>query len=214
MSIDFNATFTDNDIDRFFNQGESQRVEFKSCLRDPVQVAKVITAFANTEGGILLVGIHERKGVVGVDIPSTLYVINRALELMAPLPIYKIHEIVYKEKKVVVIVVRKSERLVTSRGGVWVRIGESIVPAAPDKIQQLAQGKDSIKTLSSSLSQLTAAIDKLSQESEEQKALIKQLKKDSDKKDSIKNKIKEYILGGIIGIIIAEILKFIFGMGH
>ncbi|MGA2974010.1 MAG: ATP-binding protein [Spirochaetia bacterium] len=46
--------------------GESEQVEFKSQMPPDEVIADVLTAFANTSGGLLLVGVHEKKGVIGI----------------------------------------------------------------------------------------------------------------------------------------------------
>jgi predicted HTH transcriptional regulator len=48
------------------NGGESQTVEFKRKFTSDVKIAREIVAFANSQGGYLLVGVDDDKTVVGV----------------------------------------------------------------------------------------------------------------------------------------------------
>lgn len=53
-------------LEELVRAGESATVEFKKALPPDSVLARVLSAFANTEGGILLIGIDERQGIVGV----------------------------------------------------------------------------------------------------------------------------------------------------
>ncbi|TAE28968.1 MAG: ATP-binding protein [Candidatus Kapaibacterium sp.] len=48
------------------NGGETQTVEFKRKFTSEVKIGKEIVAFANTDGGYLIVGVDDDKTVVGV----------------------------------------------------------------------------------------------------------------------------------------------------
>ena len=45
-------------------QGENEKAEFKRIWKDEYQ--KTLCAFANTSGGVLLVGIEDNKEIIGV----------------------------------------------------------------------------------------------------------------------------------------------------
>lgn len=53
------------DIRQIIAEGESQQTEFKSSFN--VEAMESITAFANTEGGCVLVGVSNKGKIVGVD---------------------------------------------------------------------------------------------------------------------------------------------------
>lgn len=48
------------------NDGETQTVEFKRKFTPEVKIAKEIVAFANSQGGYLLIGVDDDKTIVGV----------------------------------------------------------------------------------------------------------------------------------------------------
>jgi len=59
---------TERQLLELIDQGESLTVEFKSdlnCLRDRELVAAVV-ALANTEGGILLLGVEDDGSITGL----------------------------------------------------------------------------------------------------------------------------------------------------
>lgn len=47
--------------------GESRTTEFKREFRDPSPIGKAICAFANTEGGVLILGVDNEQNIVGVQ---------------------------------------------------------------------------------------------------------------------------------------------------
>lgn len=47
-------------------QGEGTHLEFKSTIESAVKIAKTLAAFANTAGGILLVGVRDDRKIQGI----------------------------------------------------------------------------------------------------------------------------------------------------
>jgi predicted HTH transcriptional regulator len=47
-------------------QGECSTIEFKRKIASPQKIAKEISAFANTKGGYLLIGIDDDQSIVGI----------------------------------------------------------------------------------------------------------------------------------------------------
>lgn len=47
-------------------QGEGLTIEFKRTIDSPYKIAKTITSFANTSGGVLLVGVGDNGEITGV----------------------------------------------------------------------------------------------------------------------------------------------------
>lgn len=190
-----------------FLVGESQTVEFKTFLREPGVVAKVIAAFANTEGGALIIGYDERVGAaIGVDIEQITPVISRAVKSLAPVPNYKLNQVDYQGKVVAVVSVEKSDSVVTVDGAVWVREGELVRAASADKILGLIKGKDKEKTLAESISKLTDAIEKLQEKADVQTELIDSLREELQQSKSLKSKGQEWVYAGIVGALIGKLL--------
>lgn len=54
-------------IEDLIKNGESQTVEFKERITAPQMLARIISAFSNTDGGTILIGIREPNIVVGID---------------------------------------------------------------------------------------------------------------------------------------------------
>ncbi|MBP8958856.1 MAG: ATP-binding protein [Bacteroidales bacterium] len=63
------------------SRGENKKVDFKYCINDSKKIAKTLSAFANTEGGTLLVGVRDNGSVAGVNSEEEYYMIDSAAKL-------------------------------------------------------------------------------------------------------------------------------------
>ncbi|WP_287127252.1 RNA-binding domain-containing protein [Desulfobacter sp.] len=57
----------DHKIKALINQGENQFIEFKEQKVHPDSIAKEMAAFANTQGGTILIGVSDQTEICGVD---------------------------------------------------------------------------------------------------------------------------------------------------
>ncbi|HUS87238.1 MAG TPA: ATP-binding protein [Bacteroidales bacterium] len=62
-------------------QGEHQQLDFKYCISDSKKIAKTLAAFANTDGGILLLGVRDNGSIAGVESEEEYYMIDSAAKL-------------------------------------------------------------------------------------------------------------------------------------
>lgn len=62
-------------------QGEHQRQDFKYAISDARKIARTISAFANCEGGHLLVGVKDNGVIAGVRNEEDIYVIEQAAQI-------------------------------------------------------------------------------------------------------------------------------------
>lgn len=60
--IDFKRTTLE-----LIEMGEGLTVEFKRTIDSPYKIAKTLASFANTSGGVLLVGIADNRSTVGIN---------------------------------------------------------------------------------------------------------------------------------------------------
>lgn len=58
-----------NEILQFLREGEGQRLEFKESASSAKDIAKEICAFANSNGGTLIIGVTEDGMIIGVRDP-------------------------------------------------------------------------------------------------------------------------------------------------
>lgn len=61
-------------------QGEHGQQDFKLTISDPRKIARSISAFANTEGGHLLIGVKDNGVIAGVRNEEDIYVVEQAAQ--------------------------------------------------------------------------------------------------------------------------------------
>lgn len=62
-------------------EGEHQRQDFKYCINDSRKIAISLSAFANTDGGRLLLGIRDNGSIAGVSSEEEYYMAEAAARL-------------------------------------------------------------------------------------------------------------------------------------
>jgi hypothetical protein len=60
------------------SQGEHQQQDFKYRVQDAVKLARSVSAFANTEGGRLLIGVRDDGYLAGVRSEEEIYMMHQA----------------------------------------------------------------------------------------------------------------------------------------
>jgi len=55
-------------IEGLLREGESERVEFKTNLREEREILETICSFLNSKGGVILVGVDDFGRPVGLEI--------------------------------------------------------------------------------------------------------------------------------------------------
>jgi len=68
-------------IDSLIKQGEHQQLDFKHSISDSKKIARSLAAFANTDGGKLLVGVRDNGSIAGVKSDEEFYMVQAAAEL-------------------------------------------------------------------------------------------------------------------------------------
>lgn len=62
-------------------EGEHQRQDFKYCINDSRKIARSLVAFANTDGGRLLVGVKDNGRIAGVRSEEEYYMVEAAARI-------------------------------------------------------------------------------------------------------------------------------------
>jgi len=68
-------------IQRLIEQGESQQLDFKFEISDSRKIARTLCAFANTDGGILLIGVKDNGRIAGVRTDEEYYMAEAAARM-------------------------------------------------------------------------------------------------------------------------------------
>lgn len=65
-------------LQSLISQGEHQQQDFKYKVQDAIKLAKSVTAFANTDGGRLLIGVRDDGNISGVRSEEEIYMMHAA----------------------------------------------------------------------------------------------------------------------------------------
>lgn len=69
--------------------GEGDELEFKQAINDEYKIAKTLCAFANTKGGVLLIGVKDNRTICGIDPDEERHLIEKAANFCCS-PVVKI----------------------------------------------------------------------------------------------------------------------------
>lgn len=137
-------------IESLLTRHEDKTLEFKQDFSSPKRILKTLVAFANTAGGVLIIGVTDDKSVFGVDDPLTLEETLTSLvaDHIEPLLLPTIQIIDYNNKALVVVEVPFLAGIsgtpfflkqLGSEKGVMVRLGSSTRAATSAMIRELQQ---------------------------------------------------------------------------
>ncbi len=92
-----------NDISYILEQGENERVEFKTSFQK--EVIETVVAFSNLRGGKIFIGINDERNIVGIDIAEETFAhwINTIKQNTQPSVIVDIQEVNIENKTIAII---------------------------------------------------------------------------------------------------------------
>lgn len=67
-----------SELERIIAQGEGVQLDFKFRIDDKQKIARTLAAFANTEGGTLLIGVKDNGKIKGVNPEEEYYMVEAA----------------------------------------------------------------------------------------------------------------------------------------
>lgn len=71
----------DNYLKKLIAEGENQYLDFKYCISDSKKIAKTLTAFANSDGGRILIGVRDNGSIAGIKSDEEYYMVDTAAHL-------------------------------------------------------------------------------------------------------------------------------------
>ena len=128
------------DLKKIISQGESETVEFKKSPSESKEIIKTISAFANTKGGKIFIGISNSGKVPGVKIGKDT--IERLTNQITQNTDPKIHPHItverIDEKQIIIIKVKESsDHLVLAFGRPYKRVGKSTLRMSKDEYERI-----------------------------------------------------------------------------
>ena len=97
-------------IQNLIQEGEHQMLDFKFEISDSRRIARSLAAFANTDGGRLLVGVKDNGAIAGVRSEEETHMIQAAAEMYCQPPVnYSTEEWEINGKTVLEVIIPKDE---------------------------------------------------------------------------------------------------------
>lgn len=129
-------------------QYENERIEYKSQLVDDIY--KEVIAFANTDGGVIYIGIDDQGNAVGIENVDETYtrLTNGIRDAIAPDVTMFVRYILQDNKVIRIEVGEGSYKPYYLKGkglkpaGVYIRQGASSVQASPEQIRRMIKDSD------------------------------------------------------------------------
>lgn len=131
-----------NTVLQLIAQGENAQVEFKSGDVRPDSIAREITAFANTLGGTLLIGVEDNGVISGIKTNSlNEWLANISRNNIIPAITIDIDHLLIDNKIVCMVTVPKGKDkpYQTLDGKYWLRIGSTNRTATKEELSRLFQ---------------------------------------------------------------------------
>ena len=129
-------------LKELIERGETQSLEFKESLRLKDEIGETVSAFSNSDGGTVIVGVSNSGGVLGVDIgKNTLEELANYIKRNTDpqvFPSVKIQEV--GEKNVVMIEVKEgAEKPVFFKNHAYKRVGKTNQRISSSEMRKLAK---------------------------------------------------------------------------
>jgi len=135
---------------------ERSRIEYNAVLPPSRNIAQHISAFANTDGGYIVLGASIKPegkiDIIGLSEDFHANTItHKAIDLLSPLPKVYYQYVINNGKKIFVIKVDKSDDSIAIENKIYIRVGTSVKIANPTEIEFKSDGYERVKSINQQL---------------------------------------------------------------
>ncbi len=122
---------------KLLQEDEGINLEFKETFNE--NVMKTISAFANTQGGVILIGINRKKRIAGITITDNSYqdIVNKIVNKTGIMP--DIDRIKINDNSILVIEVSKSYIPISFDGRYYKRVGNTTREMSSEELKRFFQ---------------------------------------------------------------------------
>ncbi len=98
----------DRYLKKLISEGENQLLDFKYCVSDSRKIARTLAAFANSQGGRILIGVRDNGSIAGIRTDEEIYMVYTAAHLFCrPEISFTVRQHITEGKTVLEVVVLK-----------------------------------------------------------------------------------------------------------
>ena len=134
-----------NQILKIIESGESQEVEFKESFHSSQDFSKLMCGFANTYGGVILIGVSNKKEIIGIrdNLDDLQQRISSAAQAVSSpiIPSIETHKVSGHNILSIVIQQAIDNTFHSFQGVIWVRIGSTLKKIEGNQIVDFLRGK-------------------------------------------------------------------------
>ena len=190
--------YTEQQVRDIIQRGETDQVELKAEVRDAGLLSRIISGFANGSGGVIVIGAQSPSYIPGCDRKALTTVYDAARKQLNQTQVGSLDFVQLDGKDIGLLKVAKSEKLVASASGAYVRKGSGTMSMTADQIfgKAAASGETSLRSLSNLIYDQMITIDKLRRSLEDT--------------HSWRSKATDFAISGFIGAAIGVVLSKIF----
>ncbi len=129
-------------------KGEDSRTQFKLRFNSADALGSEISAMANSEGGLILVGVSDKGEIIGIeDLRGLNQLISNTCSQKIEPPVSVITEnIIHKDKRVVIITVPRgaNKPYAVNKHDFWIKVGADKRRASREELRRLMQASGAL----------------------------------------------------------------------
>ena len=94
-----------DELQRLILNGENDTVDFKQRVTQPGKIARTLVSFANTRGGVILIGVKDNGTITGIDPEEEKHTLQMAADFYCDPPVKVQYEEVEEDRRTVLKVI-------------------------------------------------------------------------------------------------------------
>lgn len=208
---------TQDNINSILLAGENIKVEFKANVKSVRNtLPKIVSAFANTEGGVIIFGYDERDRTVIGTSTNDFEIVKKVILESKLEEVCSAYIVQYEEKELIITQVEKSKSTVIAGGGAYIRNGDASICALESKdvvtritsTIKTSESMTSIETLERLENKIGQIYDEMRRSQQAHEKELKEQKEEHEKEiiDSKRSNWFFCILSAVIGWALGKFL--------
>lgn len=209
VAFDINALPDEAAVRNAINLGEGQCIELIASIRNALDLSRAVSAFANSQGGWIILGVQEPRKIIGIDstkVANVLSIIDRRTK---PSQSLTLHTVTLNQKTVGVIVVKPSRQLVVTDAGAFKRSGERIYPLSAADLETKFLSGQGFSGYENTIAELSASINRLIDSQKESHYNLTNLRSELRHSQSLKGQLRGLLVSWTVGFFLGILASYV-----